>query len=110
MPTTVRRWRENLYTFSTFVVLSKHGIHWLDVFLSYARSYDPDAGIGQLGLEILAISFYAQPAHIRAHGEPRAASSTAHADGQSPSVSGRPATRAMLWPRLLWCKPSESMK
>ena len=52
MPTTVRRWRENLYTFSTFVVLSKHRIHGLDVFLSYARSDDPDPGIGQLGLEI----------------------------------------------------------
>jgi hypothetical protein len=30
----------------------EQGIHGLDVFLSYARSDDPDAGIGQLGLEI----------------------------------------------------------
>ena len=61
MPTTVRRWRENLYTFSTFVVLSKHRIHGLDVFLSYARSDDPDPGIGQLGLEITC-NFFLYPA------------------------------------------------
>ncbi len=58
MPMRVWRRRENLYTFSPLVVLSKHGIHGLDVFLSYAHSDDPDAGIGQLGLEIVAISFY----------------------------------------------------
>jgi hypothetical protein len=36
------------------------GIHGLDVFLSYARSDDPDAGIGQLGLEI-ALQFLSIP-------------------------------------------------
>ena len=41
--------------FSEFEVLSKHRIH----LLSYARSDDPDAGIGQLGLEIaLQLHFY----------------------------------------------------
>ena len=60
MPMRVWRWRENLYTFSTFVVLSKHGIHGLDVFLSYTRSDDPNAGIGQLGLEI-ALQFLSMP-------------------------------------------------
>jgi hypothetical protein len=38
--------------FSTFRSFEKHRIHGLDVLLSYARSDDPDAGIGQLGLEI----------------------------------------------------------
>jgi hypothetical protein len=46
--------------FSTFRSFEKHRIHGLDVFLSYARSDVPHAGIGQLGLEI-ALQFLSIP-------------------------------------------------